>query len=128
MDTYRKNLEKRYGAKGAPKNSFKNQTGGNVAGVAPGQTGKPAGAPRSQSNLQKLEFKANQEDDAPQLAGEESDFSDDRKREEKGSPTPPRSSRLRKRPAGKPVEAAALGSHLMKAKPTNQTVTRSATA
>lgn len=65
LDTYRKNLEKRYGAKGAPKNSLTNPSGGNVAGGTRGQAAKPAGAPRSQSNLQKLEFKANQEDDAP---------------------------------------------------------------
>ena len=41
-----------------------------------GNINRATGAPRSLSNLQKLEFKANRDDD-DHIAGEESDFSDE---------------------------------------------------
>lgn len=44
------------------------------------------GAPRSLSNLQKLEFKANRDDDSPKILGEDSDFSDDQKHKSNSSP------------------------------------------
>ena len=82
LGTYRKNLEKRYGGKGASKHSFKSQNGGgNTAQSARGPVSKLMGAPRSQSNLQKLQFKISHEDDAPLLAGEDSDFSEDAKQQ-----------------------------------------------
>ena len=104
LGTYRKNLERRYGAKVVTQDSFKSHGGVHPINGSRGHAGGFTGAPRSQSNLQKLEFKANQEDDAPQLAGEESDFSDDQKHKGKGSPSQARSSKIRKQASGKPFE------------------------